>query len=144
MLGKLEYVNSNRLKWAGSRQHFYQVCNRLQVATSQFVQLVGPAMGGADRSYLDLPYHFAQVNWEVPAATVTPQTNSGTYNLFVGDFEGGSKIGIRDTIDIKFSEHYQFAKGLLAWRGTMRYDINIHLSGRSSETYGPILALKNS
>ena len=52
--------------------------------------------------------------------------------------------GIRDTIDIKFSEHYQFAKGLLAWRGTMRYDINIHLSGRSSETYGPILALKNS
>jgi HK97 family phage major capsid protein len=138
-LGRLEFVNSSRLRMIGSRQNFYAAPNRLQTAVSQFVQLVGPGVEGADKSFLSLPYHFAQVLWEGQTA---PETTGATPGVFIGDFAGGSKIGLRDELKIMYSEHYGFANGLLAWRGTMRYAINIHLDGRGA-TYGPILALGN-
>ena len=138
-LGRLEYVNSSRIRIVGSRQNFYAAPNRLQTNTNQFSQLIGPGMDGADKAFLSLPYHFAQVLWD---GQTTPETSSATPGAFVGDFAAGSKIGLRDELRIKFSDEYGFANGLVSWRGTMRYAINIHLDGRGA-TYGPILGLGN-
>ena len=48
-----------------------------------------------------------------------------------------------DDLRVQQSVEYGFQRGTVAWRGTMRYAVNIHLDGRGA-TNGPILGLKNS
>ena len=141
VLGLLEYVDTNNLAFVGSRQNWYNTAGRLSTNTSQFANLVGPGRNGAEKTFLDIPYHFCQV---IPESGLTAAANTtGNGVVFVGDFKNASMIGIRDDLRVQQSVEYGFQRGTVAWRGTMRYAVNIHLDGRGA-TNGPILGLKNS
>lgn len=141
VLGLLEYVDTNNLVIIGSRQNWYNTGGRLSTNTSQFANLVGPGRNGSEKTFLDIPYHFCQV---IPESGLTAAANTtGNGVVFIGDLKNASMIGIRDDLRIQQSVEYGFQRGTIAWRGTMRYAVNIHLDGRGA-TNGPILGLKNS
>lgn len=134
-LGSLENVDSSRIAMVCSRQFFFQVMMRLEKATSQFKELSGPALAGADASFLGYPVYFSQV---VPTASA-----SGAKSVYIGDFIGGSIVGERRDLTIASSEHAAFTSDTWTWRATARACVNIHGDGRAS-TYGPIVCIKTT
>jgi len=137
-LGSLQNINPARLKMAGSRQAYHQICKRLELATSQFKGLTGPATAGADAMFLDVPFYFTQA---MPIAT----GGTGTRSIYIGDFMGASMIGERRDLTITASEHAAFSSDSIQWRATARAAINIHGDGRTpASTVGPIVCLVTS
>jgi HK97 family phage major capsid protein len=134
-LGVLQNVNSARIAMVCSRQFFFQVMLRLEKATSQFKELAGPALAGADASFLGYPVYFSQVMPTASAAT--------TSSVYLGDFVGGSMVGERRDLTIASSEHAAFSSDSWQWRATARASVNIHGDGKAS-TYGPIVAIKTT
>jgi len=134
-LGSLENVDSSRIAMVCSRQFYFQVMLRLEKATSQFKDLAGPALAGADASFLGYPVYFSQVMPTASAAT--------TKSVYIGDFVGGSIVGERRDLTIASSEHYAFNTDTWTWRATARAAIAIHGDGRGS-TYGNIVALETT
>ena len=134
-LGSLQNVNTARIAMVCSRQFYFQVMLRLEKATSQFKELTGPALAGADASFLGYPVYFSQV---------LPTASAGTTkSVYIGDFVGGSMVGERRDLTIASSEHYAFNTDTWTWRATARASVAIHGDGRAS-TYGPIVALKTT
>ena len=131
-LGSLQNVDSSRIAMVCSRQFFFQVMLRLEKATSQFKDLAGPALAGADASFLGYPVYFSQVLPTASAAT--------TKSVYIGDFVGGSMVGERRDLTIASSEHYAFNTDTWTWRATARAAIAIHGDGRGS-TFGNIVCL---
>jgi HK97 family phage major capsid protein len=134
-LGSLENVDSSRIAMVCSRQFFFQVMMRLEKATSQFKELAGPALAGADASFLGYPVYFSQV---MPTASAI-----STKSVYIGDFVGGSIVGERRDLTIASSEHYAFNTDTWTWRATARAAIAIHGDGRGS-TFGNIVALETT
>jgi HK97 family phage major capsid protein len=132
-LGSLENVNSGRIGMVMSRQAYFQICQRLDKAASQFKDLITGT--GADGSFLGYPVFFSQV---LPTATA-----SSAKTVYIGDFVGGSMIGERQDLTIASSEHTLFTTNSTAWRANARASVNIHGDGRGS-TYGPIVCLVNT
>ena len=132
-LGSLENINSSRIAMVMSRQAYFQICQRLDKATSQFKDLI---MGtGADAAFLGYPVYFSQV---LPTATA-----SSAKSIYIGDFVGGSMIGERQDLTGASSEHSLFSTNSMQWRANARASVNIHGDGRGS-TYGPIVCLVNT
>lgn len=132
-LGALENVNSSRIGMIMSRQAYFQICQRLDKAASQFKDLVTGT--GADGSFLGYPVYFSQV---LPTATA-----SSAKSIYIGDFVGGSMIGERQDLTVASSEHSLFSTNSMQWRANARASVNIHGDGRGS-TYGPIVCLVNT
>ena len=135
-LGLLQNVNTARIGMICSRQFYFQVMLRLEKATSQFKELAGPALAGADASFLGYPVYFSQV---LPTAT----GSAGTKSVYIGDFVGGTMLGERRDLTIASSEHYAFNTDTWTWRATARASVAIHGDGKAS-TYGPIVCLKTA
>jgi len=133
-MGLVENVDSNRLRFLCSRQFYFQVLLRLDTATSQFRNLLGPGTGGGDAQWLGYPVHFSQVMARTSVAT------SAARNLYFGDFMGASMIGERRDLTIASSEHVKFLDDASVFRATARASVNIHGDGRGS-TYGPIVCV---
>lgn len=132
-MGRVENVNSARCAFVCSRQFFHQVMQRLDKAASMFKNVVGPAISGADASFLGFPVFFSQ-----RMATATGGT--GTKSVYFGDFVGATMIGERRDLTIASSEHSAFTSDQIQFRATARFDVNIHGDGKGS-TYGPITCL---
>lgn len=136
LLGVVENVVSGRLKWAGSRQFFYQVFakNTVGVATYTGGNTTDNIAAGMDmsRGYLGVPYVEAE---QMPITTAGSELPS----VYLGDFVGHSMLGDRRMLEIVSSDQRYFDTDEIAIRGTSRFAINIHGDGKTG-TYGGIVA----
>jgi HK97 family phage major capsid protein len=130
-MGSVQNVNPSRLRFVCSRQFYFQVMLRLDTATSQFRNLIGPATTGGDAQWLGYPVHFCQV---------MPVTTAANKCCYFGDFMGATMIGERRDLTIASSEHSAFLSDAMVYRATARAAINIHGDGKGS-TVGPVFAM---
>lgn len=134
LAGVVENVDQNRLAYVCSRQFYYAVMLRLDVATSQFKPLSGGSLRTPMGMFMGNPVYFSQ-----RMATATGAA-AGTALCYFGDFIGGSMIGDRRALTIDQSKEAFWTSDGIGFRATSRFAVNIHGDGKGS-TYGPIVAL---
>lgn len=135
MIGTVQNVSGTRLAFLCSRQFYFQVMVRLDIASGQYRGLVNSKYGFDVGEYLGYPVYFSQ---RMPTASA-----AGAKACYFGDFAAGSMIGERRDMSVKYTDQRYFDEDSVAWLATARHSVNIHGDGRGS-TYGPIVCLKTS
>lgn len=137
-LGALENVDAANIAWLCSRQFYHAVMLKLASAaggvTLAETLMTRGADGsrGADAWFKGYPVYFSQV---MPTATA-----GGAKSVYVGDFKRSTMLGQNRDLRIDSSEHAAFSSDAIAYRGTLRFGVNIHGDGRGS-TYGQVVCL---
>ncbi len=153
-MSAVKNVNTSRCKWVMSRQVYVAGPLRLATAltgkaaegilTPQNTYMVpaqqrGEAPNGPKAYLYGEPVYFSQ------RMSVLTGADVNVVKAYYGDFETGSIIGHRTSIEIAQSMDYAFNKRALATRAFAEWAINICGDGRaSSTTCGPIAALQTS
>lgn len=119
--------------WIVSKAFFSSVMERLILAAGGLT-----AQDIRDGSRPRFLGYDVELHQRMPTATAV-----STIHALLANLEMGCLIGERGVVEIATSSHVRFGKNQTAVRGLMRWDLNAHGVGTSSEA-GPICALKTA
>lgn len=139
VIGKLQYVKDGRIAIVCSRQFYNSVLMRIDGTRSGTTLTEKNAMAraafGAQAMFGVYPVYFSD---QMPTATA-----STSKVMYVGDFVGGSMIGLREGIFVDQSKDAYWTTDEIGFKATARFAVNIHGDGRGG-TVGPIACLQTT
>lgn len=137
VVGRLpQYADTPSAKWFVHRSFYYNVMVKVMLAS-----------GGVTASEIEQARNKQFLGYEVEFAQVMPKVEANSQVCaLLGDLSLAASLGSRRETTITMSEHSRFANDQIEFKGTERFDINVHSVGNADATAanrvtGPIVGL---
>lgn len=131
-----QYADTPNAKWFVHRSFYYNVMVKVMLASGGVT--AAEIEQARTKQFLGYAVEFAQV---LPKAEANSQVCA-----LLGDLSLAASLGSRRETTITMSEHSRFANDQIEFKGTERFDINVHSVGNADATAanrvpGPIVGL---
>lgn len=137
VVGRLpQYADTPNAKWFVHRSFYYNVMVKVMLASGGVT--AAEIEQARTKQFLGYAVEFSQV---MPKAEANSQVCA-----LLGDLSLAASLGSRRETTISVSEHSRFANDQIEFKGTQRFDINVHSVGNADATAanrvpGPIVGL---